>query len=160
MSERLGIVLALVALAGCGETGGPAGTKERPAFTSADSWYAPPTGPANFLPLDKERFAPVAADLQPEAQAALADSPVKRISAAEAARLIGHPLLTGREYVLLRAVVLFESTGGFDIGVSGASVLVHHGCLGRRPAPMGRKAVVAVLPSVPELVFVSCSMAE
>lgn len=151
MGQRLGTVLAFVALTGCGD---------RRAFTSADPWYAPPSDPAGFTPLDKERFAPVVADCQPEAQAALAEVPAKRVSAAEAARLVGRPLPAGGECVLLRAVVLFEGTGEFDVGVRGPAVHVHHGCLGRRPAPMGRKALVAVLPAVPESVFVSCSMAE
>ncbi|MBW3539677.1 MAG: hypothetical protein KY476_05350 [Planctomycetes bacterium] len=130
------------------------------AFTARDSWYSPPSGTSEFTLLDKDRFAPVLDALQPEAQAALADGPATRVTADEAARLVGRPLPAGAEYVLLRAVVLFEGTGTFDIGVSGAAVHVHHGCLGRRPAPMGRKALVAVLPAVPKEVFVSCSMAE
>jgi hypothetical protein len=153
-------IVALLALTGCDGSGRPGASGDRRAFTSADSWYAPPSDPTGFAPLDKERFAPVVADLQPQAQAALADVPAKRISAEEAARLVGRPLAAGGECVILRAVVLFEGTGGFDVGVRGSAVHVHHGCLGRRPAPMTRKALVAVLPVVPESVLVSCSMAE
>ena len=154
MGKRLGVIVVLLVVAGCGAI------EDRRAFTSADAWYSPPSSPSEFTSLDKERFAPVADALQPEAQAALADVPAKRLTADEAARLVGRPLPAGGEYVLLRAVVLFEGTGGFDVGVSGRSVHVHHGCLGRRPAPMTRKALVAVLPAIPETVFVSCSMAE
>lgn len=160
MSGRLVIFLALVGIAGCDESRRPDGARDPRAFTSADSWYSPPSSPAGFAPLDKQRFAPVAEGLQPEAQAALADVPAKQVTADEAARLAGRRLPDGGEYVLLRAVVLFEGTGAFDVGVSGRSVHVHHGCLGHGPAPMGRKALIAVLPAVPEAVFVSCSMAE
>lgn len=131
------------------------------AFTSADSWYSlPPSGTSEFTSLGQERFAPVAEARHSEAQAALADVSAKRVTAEEAARLVGRPLPVGGEYVLLRAVMLFEGTGGFDVGVSGRAVHVRHDCLGHRPAPMRRKALVAVLSSVPETVFVSCSMAE
>jgi hypothetical protein len=99
---------------GCGS----GGAEDRRAFSSADSWYAPPSDLAGFRPLDKERFAPVIADLQWEAQAALADVPAKRVSAEVATRLVG------------------------------------------RPAPMGRKALVAALSAVPDSVFFSCSMIE
>jgi hypothetical protein len=113
-----------------------------------------------FTPLDEARFAPVAEPLQPEAQAALVDAPVKRITADEAARLVGHALPAVGEFVLLRALVLEEGTGAFGVGVSGLAVLVRHDCLGQSPVPMHRRALVAVLPAVPESVFVSCSMAE
>jgi hypothetical protein len=82
------------------------------------------------------------------------------VSAEEAARLTGKQLPAGREYVLLRGVVLNEGNGGFDVGWSKRAVHVHHGCLGRRPVPMTSKALVAVLPSVPDAVYISCSMAE
>jgi hypothetical protein len=113
-----------------------------------------------FTPLDKNHFAPVVETLEPEAQEALATSPAKRLTAEEAARLAGRQLPQGAEYVLLRAVMLYEGTGAFEVGVQGGSVHVHHGCLGRGPAPMTRKALIAVLPAVPGVVFVSCSMAE
>ena len=57
-------------------------------------------------------------------------------------------------------LVLTEGTGGFEVGVDGSSVHVQHNCLGRSPAPMRRKALVAVLPSLPKTVFVSCGMDE
>ncbi len=160
MGIRLVIGLALLALGGCGGTSETGKTEDRVAFTVADTWHAPPPSSSVFLTLDENRFASVIDTLQPEAQAALADVPVKSISADEATRLVGHPLPAGAAFVLLRAVVLFEGTGTFSVGVSGTSVYVHHGCLGRRPAIMGRKALVAVLATVPETVFASCSMAE
>ena len=113
-----------------------------------------------FASLDKERFAPVVDALQTEAQVALAESPAKRVPADEAARLVGRPLPTSGEYVLLRAVVLNERTGGFEVSVGGKAVFVNHGCIGRDPLPMARRALVAVLPEVPDTVYVSCCMAE
>jgi hypothetical protein len=154
---RLTTTVALLALAGCG---GPTTSGNRAAFTSTDSWYSPPPNTAEFAPVEKERYSQVIPGLQSEAQTALSVLPVKRITAEEAARLAGRPLPAGAEYVLLRAVVLNEGTGGFDVGIDGSSVHVHHGCLGRSPAPMTRKALVAVLPSLPRKVFVSCSMDE
>jgi hypothetical protein len=155
--QRSTTFMLFLALTGCGGSGG---ISDQRAFASADSWYRLPPDPNGFTPLDKEQFTPVVSDLQPEAQAALADVPAKRLTADEAARLAGRPMPVGGEYVLLRAVMLFEGTGEFSVGVNGSVVHVHHGCLGRRPAPMTRKALVAVLPAVPESVFVSCSMAQ
>jgi hypothetical protein len=143
--------MALLALTGC--------DGDRRALP-ADSWYSPPPSQAGFAPLDEDRFAPVAADLQAEAQAALAEMPAKRITAAEGARLVGRPLPADGEVVLLRAVVQFENTGRFEVGVRGSAVHVLHMCLGRGPVAMGRKALVAVLPTVPKSVFVSCIMGE
>jgi hypothetical protein len=133
---------------------------KRRAFIAADSWYAPPPADAHFKPLDNDRFAQVLPALQPEAQAALSEAPFKRITAGEAAHLAGNALPKGAEYVLLRAVVLFEGTGAFTVRVSDSNVCVYHGCLGRHPAPMCRKALVAALPCVPKTVYVSCGMAE
>ena len=157
MVVRQLVVLALLAAVGCGSR---EGDEDQRAFLSADSWYSPPPWSEDFAPLGKDQFAPVAEALQPEAQAALAEAPAKQLSAEEAARLVGRQLPAGGEYVLLRAVVLNERTGGLSLGVSGRTVHVHHGCLGRHAVPMARKALVATLPAMPEVVYVSCSMAE
>jgi hypothetical protein len=130
------------------------------AFTSVDAWYSPPPLDLDCAPLSKERHAPVTDACQAEAQAILADVPVKQISADEAARFAGKKLPSDGVHVLLRAVVLNEGTGGFDVSVSDKTLCVFHGCLGRHPVPMKRKALVAVLPRVPEVAYVSCSMAE
>lgn len=159
MSQRLGILLVFVAFMGC-SSGSPSGTSDRKAFISADSWYAPPKNLAVFTPLEKEKFAPVAADLQAEAETALSEVSFKQITADEASRLVGRPLPNGQAYVLFRAVVLKEGTGGFHVSLNGSAVHVQHGCLGRIAVPMKRKVLIAVLPAVPKSVFVSCSMAE
>jgi hypothetical protein len=158
MGTRQLAVFAILVAVGCGSRDR---SQEDPrAFTSVDPWYSPPPSTADFTPLAEDRFAPVADALQLEAQAALAKTSAKQVSAEEAARLASKRLPAGKEFVLLRAVVLGEDTRGFHIGVSGGAVHVHHGCLGRSPVPMARRALIAVLPSVPETVYVSCSMIE
>jgi hypothetical protein len=130
------------------------------AFVTADSWHAPAPDSGGFTPLDKGRFAVVVPELQAEAQTVLSEAPVKRVTASEAARFAGGPLPEGEAYVLLRSVALNEEYGTFDISANGTAVHVRHGCLGRGPVPMRRKALVAVLPSLPDKVFVDCSMAK
>jgi len=134
--------------------------EDRRAFSSTDLWYSPPPANLEFTPIDKERFFPVANSFQAQAQAALAELPARRLSAEEAARLTGKQLRAGGEAILLRAVVLNEQTGAFDVGVNGRTVHVQHNCLGRHPVPMTRKALVAVLPAEPKVVYVSCGMDE
>ena len=170
VGRRLAIVVAVLFMAGCrvaedrraftSDNRRARTSEHRLAFTRADSWYSPPPSVRGLRPLDEDRFAPVTPALQAEAQAGLADVSAKRVTAKEAARWVGRPLAAGGVYVLLRAVVLFEGTGKFYVGVCGRAVHVHHGCLGGRPAPMGRRALVAVLPAVPETVYVSCGMVE
>lgn len=131
------------------------------SFTTTDSWYAPsPQSTRDFTEIGRNLFTPVEPQLQSEAQAALSEVSVKRITAEEAARFATKTLPDGKEYVLLRAVVLNEGNGGFIVKVNNDSVCVHHGCLGHRPVPMKRKAIVAVLPILPDKVYVDCSMAE
>jgi hypothetical protein len=55
-----------------------------------------------------------------------------------------------------RAVVRNEGIGGFYVAVGERGVHVSHSCLGCHPVPMARKALVPVLPSMPEAVYVSC----
>jgi hypothetical protein len=155
MGVRLLTAFALLAVAGCGASGG----EDRQEPLTADSWYAPPPD-REFDPLGENRFAPVLAEHQLEAQAALAETAAKRLSAEEAARLTGKRLPADGEYVLLRGILLNEANGRFDVGVKGRAVYVYHGSLGRPPVPIRRKALVAVLPAVPETVYVSCGMAE
>jgi hypothetical protein len=155
MRARLFIAFALLVAAGCGSPDG----EDHRASAAVDSWVAWPPD-RDFAPLGEDRFAPVVAEHQREAQAVLAESAAKLVSAEEAARLTGKQLPVGGEYVLLRGVVLNEANGSFDVGLKGTAVHVFHGSLGRHPIPMRRKAVVAVLPAVPEMVYVSCGMAE
>lgn len=153
MRTRLAFALAALLMAGCGD---------RRAFTEADSWYSPPPSnePNTLDALERDHFALVSEPLQPEAQALLADVPAKRLTAGEATRLVGKSLPKGEEYVLLRAVMLNDRESGLSVRTYGIRVLVSHGTLGRHPVPMKRKALVAVLPTFPETVYVSCWMAE
>ena len=161
MLPRLTLAALLGTAIGCG-AGNRSGEipEDRRAFTTIDSWYAPPTNFAVLTPLSRERFAAGIEPLQAEAQQQLADSSVKPITAEDATRLTGKQLPRGEVYVLLRGVALNVEWGGFDVGVGEKVVSVRHGNLGTSPLPMTRRALVAVLPSLPETVYVSCSMAE
>ena len=152
------VLVAFILLAGCGTREGEA--EDRRAFTSVDPWFNPPPSNITFTTVEPDRMAPVVADLQSEAQDSLRDVAARRLTADDAARLTGKRLPPDGEYVLLRAVVLNEATGGFDVRVQGTVVYVLYGCIGGRPLPMRRKAIVAVLPAVPTEVYTSCGMAE
>ena len=152
-------LVALSSLLGCGG-------RDHRAFTAADAWYRPP--PIELLvgcdltPVEKPEFALVTDPKQAEAQAKLEDTPWKKLSSQEAEDLLGKPIerQDAGEFVLLRAVSLNESNGAFDGAWRDGVVVVHHGCLGRHPVPMNRRALVAKLPSLPKEVYVHCSMAR
>jgi hypothetical protein len=161
MVTRHVLVLSLLIAVGCGSGDLRASSLvDSSTFSSVDSWYAPRPIDADFTPLAKECYAVVTEPLQPEAQAALTEVPAKRVSADDAARFAGGPLPDGKVYVILRAVVLNEETGAFYLGVRGRAVHIQHGCLGRHAVPMRRKAIIAVLPEMPDAVYVDCSMLE
>lgn len=130
------------------------------AFTTADPWYAPPDSFDGWSEIGGDEFAPVADPHQIEAQDMLADVSAKEITADEALRLTGWPPNGEGVYVLLRAVVLNEGNGVFDVSTRGQDVHVSHASLGRGPLPMKRKAIVARLREVPKAVYVSCGMDE
>jgi hypothetical protein len=150
--------LAITLLAGCAPPTPPPG--DHRAASSVDAWFNPPPPSMPFTTVEPDRVIPVSADLQPEAQVALTDVAFQRLTADEAARLAGKRLPAGTEYFLLRGVVLNEGTGRFALRMGGQAVHVYHGCLGRRPVPMRKKAVVATLPTAPAEVYASCGMAE
>jgi hypothetical protein len=135
MMARQAAVVILIAVVGCKRT------EDRRIFSSVDSWYSPPPVGVQFTQLSKDRFAVVADALQPEAQAALSEVAAKRVSADEAARLVGKQIPAVGEFILLRAVVLNEGTGAFEVGMSGQSVSILHGCLGRHSVPTRSKAL-------------------
>ena len=64
------------------------------------------------------------------------------------------------DHYLLRGLYLQEGTGSFIVYARDGQVLVHHGCLGRRPVPMNRTAVVARLSERPTEVYTTCTMDE
>jgi len=61
---------------------------------------------------------------------------------------------------LVRAVVLWEGTGGFDAYWKDSSLWVHHGCLGREAAPMKRRPLVIFLEKKPASVYNYVTMDE
>jgi len=136
------------------------------AFTATDAWYRPTPleliTAANHIRLEKDDLALVTDAKQAEAQASLKDAPFRTLSLKEAEDLLGKPMEkpVGRHLVLLRAVILNEGTGAYDVSWRDGVAMVHHGCLGRHPAPMNKRTLVARLPGIPKEVYVDCSMAE
>lgn len=95
------------------------------------------------------------------ALAKLQESPWVKLSQQEAEKFLGQPFpAMGGEVVLLRGLSLNEANGAFSVTWRNGAVRVHHGCLGNRPMPTTRRAIVARLPAVPSVVYVDCSMAE
>lgn len=133
------------------------------AFLTADPWYRMPptqfvTGEVKEIP--KGEFGLVTLN-EVDALKRLSDSPFVEITATETESYLGRQLEGKNGHLtLLRAVVLNEPTGGFSITRSNGNVRVHHGCLGKHPAPMTRRAIIARLPELPTEVYVDCSMAE
>jgi hypothetical protein len=157
-------VLAIVVLiaAGCGRLTEQAGESRTPK----DSWYHEPAAALLWelydAPLDRTQFAPVQQSGRAAAEELLRETPFRRIDAEQAKVLLGKELTSedGGELYLLRGLCLEEATGNFLVYARDGNVLVHHGCLGRHRVPMQRKAVVALLPTPPTELYVTCSMAE
>jgi hypothetical protein len=110
--------------------------------------------------LPKEDFAVVTAN-EAEALAKLAGSAWVKFSPQEADHFLEKPFGgAAGQRVLLRGLSLNESNGAFSVTWRAGAIQVHHGCLGRHPVPMTRRALVARLPEAPSEVYVDCSMAE
>lgn len=148
-------LLALV-FAGCAGTG---------MWTSRDSWHRPlPEGVSTlgWEVLDDGFVRPVSPERQPGARKRLEAASFVELSREDAKALAAPPAgdVSGRRPFLVRGVVLNEGTGGFWVTRKGGRMSVHHGCLGRRPVPMERRAVVVYLERPPDEVYVTCSMDE
>jgi hypothetical protein len=110
---------------------------------------------------DASTFAVVVAAREAESLVRLERSAWVAVSEREAADLAGRPLAgVGGRVVLLRALAWDTPYGGFTLSWRPGAVRVCHGCLGRYPLPVVRRAVVARLPDVPAEVFVDLCMAE
>jgi len=147
--------------------GGAGARINRPESASVDAWFRPDTGSGLMeqryaLPGSYVRVVPQPA--QQRAQAALASRPWRQLSQMEADKLetplSSLPRVPNRKLYLLRGIVLNELTGSFEVFENSGRVLVHHGSLGRRPVPMRRIVIVALLRMDPNEVYVSCSTSE
>jgi len=105
----------------------------------------------------------------------LSDVQVQEIDLSQAQQLVGVPTLDPSKFLpsvnaespsgklkpyLVRAVVLWEGTGGFTAYWKDSSLWIHHGCLGRYAAPMKRRPLVIFLEKKPTAVYNDVSMAE
>jgi hypothetical protein len=140
------------------------GDPDRHFAAPLDPWCRPPSD--EFLQsgeaheLDPAAFA-VVATREAESLAQLEHSAWVELSPREAEELAGRPLAgTGGRLVLLRGVAWDTPYGAFTVSRRPGEVRVNHGCLGRHPLPVVRRAVVVRLPDVPAEVFVDLGMAE
>ncbi len=132
-------------------------------WTETDSWYRESTKqgltPWDWIISDYFIVSELA---QAEAQSLLEENAAVGITSDQVARFLGKAVQppSGTKFFLLRGVALNESTGNFSVFYQGRLVWVYHGSLGKRPAPMKRRALIAALNSQPQEVFVTCMMDE
>ncbi len=151
--------LAVMALLGCSPS------RSHQAWSSADSWYRPPSEWTRFRlaqGLPDADIVEVARDKLAAAEEQLRDVACVEISPNRASELTGRSITpqAASSIFLVRAVYLNRGTGKFMVIPVGTELLVEHGSLGRSAVPMQRQALVVRLPRQPEAVFVSCSMDE
>jgi len=150
------VTLALLTLAGC---------TDRRAWDSADSWHHPPKDIGRFWQAEKlsgSDIFEVLAEKMAVAKEQLREVGCVEVSAERASELSGKKVesAVGRGLFLVRGVCLNRATGGFVVVPLGRELLVHHASLGRSAVPMKRQPLIVRLAQQPEVVFVSCSMAE
>ena len=146
-------------LAGC------AGQTSSSSWTTMDSWYRPAPSNINFYappasPI--KAFQVVSSPMLPKSIALLTRSAIVPLSVAQAKAFVGTSFKTvpGRTPFLVRAIVLNEGTGAFDVYQHKQSLLVDHGSLGHEAVPMKRQALVVLLKVRPKQLYVECEMAE
>lgn len=135
----------------------------RAEFPSPDPWYRLPPSEFFLSGEAKERAPATFAEVLPEAEslARLERSPWAEVSEQEAVGLVGRPIGgSGGRLVLVRALAWDTPYGGFTVRWRSGEVFVQHGCLGARPLPVVRRAVVARLPDLPSEVYVGLEMAQ
>ena len=141
------------------------GAREGRPAAPPDPWYrrVPDEflGSADATGRDRATFAGVVAAREAESLARLERRAWVEVSGPESEQLAGRPLggASGR-LVLLRALAWDTPHGGFEVSWVAGGVRVNHGCLGRHPLPVVRRAVVARLPELPSEVYVDLCMAE
>jgi hypothetical protein len=152
--------LALVWLSSCSPP-----KRESATSSTVDSWYRPPSDWTRFRQakaLPDADVTQVSPALMASAEGQLRDAAWVKVTPDRASELAGHPMKAQADssFFLVRAVFLNRGTGKFSVTLVGSELLVEHGSLGHSSAPMKRQALVVRLPQPPEVVFVSCSMAE
>jgi hypothetical protein len=134
-------------------------------YLPPDQWHRLPPSDFFHSARAKERdpatFAVVLPQLEPGSLARLKESAWVEVSEKEAADLAGRTLggADGR-LVLLRALAWDTPHGEFAVRWRPGEVFVQHGCLGTRPLPVVRPAVVARLPDLPSEAYVGLEMAD
>jgi hypothetical protein len=118
-----------------------------------------------FLAAGTKELAPaefaVVTTREAETLARLEQAEWLEVSPREAEELAGRPLAgAGGRFVLLRGLGYDNTYGAFSVSWQSGAVWVGYGCLGDRPMPVVRRAIVARLPDVPSEVYVTLHMAK
>lgn len=151
--------LALMCLAGCRSS------RTHQAWSSADSWYRPPSNWTSFRQaqtLPDADIIEVSPDRLPSAEEQLREVACVEITPDLASELTGRTVTSRADsgLFLVRAVFLNRGTGKFMVTPVGTELLVEHASLGISAVPMKRQALVVRLSQKPEMVFVFCSIDE
>lgn len=133
-------------------------------ITPPDPWYRAVSdefhSDANTKEVPATEFGVVTAN-EGKALTRLEQAEWLEVSPREAEELVGQPLGgTGGRLVLLRGLSYDKSHGLFTVNWRPSGVRVNYGCLGNRPLPVVRRAIVARLPELPTAVYVDLDMAE
>jgi len=148
------VVIVFAGLCGC--------TDPR-AFSTVDPWYRPLGGieatPAQQI--EESRVHQVTAGEEGRAEEMLRTVAFVEVSPEEAGVLVGNPVKSERRLFLVRGLALDDNPRGFRLQVlRDGALVVTHGRLGNRPAPMVRRALVVELEKAPTEVYLEVWMAE
>jgi hypothetical protein len=97
----------------------------------------------------------------PKAESMLAKKAITLLSTDQARQLAGKPIVVPprKKPYLVRAVYYERGTGKYYVSVLGTYLSVNHDSLGPWPAAMKRDALVVLLDTEPNEVFVTCGRA-
>lgn len=158
------LILAASLLQGCNGTL-KFGQRTAPKRYPKDSWYkaVPPDLRAwDWNEIGVADIHEVLEKTQSKSQRMLLKQEVMELSASQFQALTGKPVADSsaqskRPY-LVRAVYFHRKAPGFSVHYDGARIWVHHDSVGTYRPPMKRRALVVLLNSRPQEVFVTCSI--
>jgi hypothetical protein len=132
-------------------------------WTTEDLWYIlpPDSYGSREVIIPRKHLHELDSAHAPVALKMLENSSIIPLTRKEAADFGAHPDADEplKPY-LVRALTLNYETGGYEVGVSGDTIVVEHGSLGRGSAPMTRSSLIVELKNEPHVLYVVVSMAE
>jgi len=134
-----------------------------PIWTSKDSWYSPspPSYGSHDVLISRNQFHEldsVHAEMGMKMLENVSVIPLTRKQSAD----FGVTLTQGDSLkpYLVRALSLDKGTGGYSPSMTGDTLLISHGSLGRGPGEMHRNCLIVELKTEPHVVYVEVSLAE